>query len=660
LQLRAKATRTKRARESKAVHELSRYLFDLNGYARNVLRYEPWGGGVDAPEDEQGQTAILEAIALAYRKQFERRDFEAGLLAEADLRYYVPGEVIRNFFRIESGHGFGKTTVVATVVNHAFDTLPTVEGYAFATDWPALRDKTFKEVFKQRGGKGLPGTMLKGQLRLRRSPKHWIQARATSDAKGKGKERVHGLHAPFWLYVVDEADGVEKYVFEAINANTTGGIGVVVMIGNPKRRTSTFYRMRTDPRVWNFRFSSLTHPNVRAGREVIPGGAVARSWVRNMIEGDGSDEGHCSVVGFVPLEVEAQGWAAAERWAAEFRPDALTFAVDWYRLRDADGASRLPVLEPDDDFLYQVLGVPPIGGTTDTLIPWGRVELARKRGKGAVASDGVTPLEFVGDVLGAVGGSIDDPHRATIGVDVALYGDDKGTVYVRFRGRTWRFAAIQGQDANAYASAVVNAAKLCRELSLRPLPHPTRGEVVRELSTVVVRVDATGGYGAALVSKLVDMAGLEDVAPDWEVVEVNFGAAPRGTTPDGADAAQAYDNLVTQVYDAAGEALRELALGGPGFAAPEALDGDLAERRYTWRQRGRRNRKALAQKEAYRAEFQRSPDDGDGFGLANVPDDAVSHQRRHRPLDNRRRTARDRASETPGGTRRRGRLGGAR
>lgn len=618
MRLRARATRTKRERESKQTHTLSVWVFDLVGYAREVMGYEP----------TEGQARILRDVGETYRAQFERRDYLAGTLAADKLTVWAPGQEIRNWFRIESGHGFGKTKVVATIVNHAFDCLPSVVGYTIATDWQALEDKLWKEIIGDRQGKNLPGRILAGKLRLTRGAKHWIQARATSNAKGKGKDRIHGVHAPYWCFAVDEADAVEPYAFDAIKSNTTGGIGVVILIGNPRRRSSRFYKLRTDSRVRNYRFSSLDHPNVRQGYEVIPGGGITRGWVVDMVVG------HCSVAGWVPPETVAAGDEAVERYGRNFdRGDDHTFAASWYTVDRPDGTAGVPVLRPDDEFLYQVLGIPPTGSTTNTLISYGRVENARHAGaEGPLSADGVSHAFDLPLLFGMVPGSPDDLARVTLGVDVARYGLDKGTVYVRFRGRVWRWAQISGQDEDAYIAAIRNAVAFCRAVSLRPIPSPGKpAPVVRPLERVDVRIDNGGGWATALIRALKTSGELEELAPTWVVVEFLSNSRAVGKAEDGVtDATEKYDDLVTQLYAEAGEALSDLRLGGPGFDAPDTLDADLCERKFRFRLRGSRERRKLEDKDDYRTEHGRSPDDGDGAALALGRDSLFVGQRTHR------------------------------
>src|SRR5262249_11637962 len=91
--------------------------YDPAVYIRDRLGWAPWNG----TNEEPGQIQVLEAYVLALRQQHEKRDYEAGDLAEEDLRYWKPGQVIKNRIRVEAGHTVGKTKISSGIVNHFFD-----------------------------------------------------------------------------------------------------------------------------------------------------------------------------------------------------------------------------------------------------------------------------------------------------------------------------------------------------------------------------------------------------------------------------------------------------------------------------------------------------------------------------------------------------------
>lgn len=684
-----KAKRKRRETESAEDLRFVPYVFDVARYVVDVLGWKPW----------KGQRDLLDFISTSIEAQFEKRDVEAGALAPEACKVWKGGEV-DVVLRVESGHGFGKTKLVAGAVNWAFDCLGAVGpvvGYTFGTDFDALRSKLWKEVLDDRrtarapslprverdelgtlaldedgevvtlsaagvrsvpfgrsaSGGAMPGRTLEGALKLDGGPKRWVKARSTSDAHGKGKEKIHGLHERFWIYVVDEAEGVPDYVFNAINSNRTGGIGIVILIGNPRTRTSRFYRIQKEPGVASFRYSSLDHPNITTGREVIPGGGVSRTWIRRMVHD------HTSTVGHVPPEVVELGVEAVAEYGAGFdrivkqrrrgplapdRPasgargeseeDRLTLAVPWL----VDESGRVPVVVPDGDFQYQVLGVPPAGATVDTVFPVGRVEKARARGARAPAEDGFTPPSEVERLrLTPAKGyagllPMDHPARLTLGVDAARYGGDSNTIWVRFRGRTWKGGEVPGDPSDPDLTGIVAAAcldvvegvaKRARQRPGRFVTGDAEALATREVVEVVIRVDGTGGYGGGVVDALglLSFAGALPAGGRVRIVEVQFGASVSNAV-----AAESYKDRITELYFDAAESLGGLALGGAGLGlgAPLDVDLDLTDRRFEWVKVKARRLRRMQDKDVFRKEHEgRSPDDGDGLVLAVADDEAL-------------------------------------
>src|SRR5205085_3597284 len=140
-----------------------------------------------------------------------------------------------------------------------------------------------------------------------------------------GTERVQGQHERYLLFVIDEAEGVADYVFDAIRSMTSGGISIVLMLANPRTRSSRFHRAAEGRTVVNFRMSCIYHPNVLAGREIVPG-AVMREYVETMID-DGKEQ-HAEVV-------DAHD------------NDRDTFELPW-----RPGV----IYAPDPEFMFRVLG----------------------------------------------------------------------------------------------------------------------------------------------------------------------------------------------------------------------------------------------------------------------------------------------------------------
>lgn len=374
LQIRAKAQLELRRRGLVGISPFARYQFQPAAYIRDKLGWQPWAGDGEHP----GQIEVLAAYAAALRAQIE-----------------TPSAPARSRIRVEAGHTVGKTMLASGMVNHFFDCFQPSIVYTYAPSYEQIHDLLWKEIKATRRGKGLPGRIL--DLELHQADNHFAKGRATNNAGGQGTERAQGQHGPYLMFVLDEAEGIADYVYDAVQSMTSGGVAIVLMLANPRTRSSRFHRAASGDDVANFRMSCIYHPNVLADREIVPG-AVMRRYVEAMIT-DGQTR-HAEVV-------DAHD------------ADAHTFELPW-----RPGL----IYRPDAEFLFRVLGIAPANIADDVFVPTGRYEAACKR----------MPESH-------------EPTIARIGGDIARFGRDLGKVYIRHDGRLWCSGQFAQADTNAYA-----------------------------------------------------------------------------------------------------------------------------------------------------------------------------------------------------------------
>ncbi|MDE2100070.1 MAG: hypothetical protein KGL39_22640 [Patescibacteria group bacterium] len=516
------------------------YQFEPERYIREKLGWEPWAGD---SESQPGQMEVLHAYALALRQQHERDAYEKGQVSLDELTCWHPDMLIQNWLRVEAGHSIGKTKLSAGIVNHFFDCFPPSIIYSFAPTKQQIHDLLWKEIKADRRDKALPGRIL--DLELRRADNHFAIGRATNNATGTGTERIQGQHGKYLLFVLDEAEGIANYVYDAVKSMTSGGISIVLLLANPRTRSSRFHQAATLPHVRSFRISCTWHPNVLSGREIVPS-AVRRDYVESLVVE------HCAVVD-------------------EPDEDANTFTLP-FDVRTTDGA--LPagtIFRPDPEMLFRGLGIAPANIADNTLVPLGRYEAAINREP-----------------------TVDRPTMARMGVDVARYGKDFGTVYVRHNGAVWRAAHLYHLDTFEYARVITEEAHRLRALGVTSLR---------------IRVDGGGGFGDGVIDHLNHDLQLVEAFRDFAVIRVHFGGRPYDTG--------AYANVTTEMHAAAAEALKVLAIR----EASPLLEGDLCDRTYDWMSYEGVAVKRLEHKDAFKKRMGRSPDDGDGFVMAVAPDE---------------------------------------
>jgi len=517
-----------------------RFRFDPTAYIEEKLDWEPWAGEGGHP----GQVEVIDAYTLALRQLHEKDDWEQGLRSAEQLEYWTPGQSIQNRLRIEAGHTVGKTKLCSGLVNHFFDCFPPAIIYTFAPTWDQIHDLLWKEIKVDRTDKGLPGRIL--DLRLDVSPNHFATGKATNDAGGRGSHRIHGQHNRYLMFVLDEAEGIPGFVWRAVDSMASGGIVIVVMVANPETRSSTFHKQKNLSTVRSFRISCIHHPNVVQGREVVPG-AVRREYVAEMIEK------HCEVITSHDEDRHTFELAFAVQIGETVHPAGTVFL-------------------PNAEFMFRVLGIAPKNIADKTLVPVGRFEAACQR---------EAPWE--------------DEQDAWLGVDVARFGKDFGTLYRRHLGTVKRVAQFWHQDTGEYYDVVREEAKSLHAQGVRRLR---------------IRVDAGGGYGGGLVDQLIRDEELRRLFAQFDVLEVHFNGTPSDE--------EAFADLITEMHSHAAETLKGIRIESP----PETLEGDLCEREFKWVNLQGRSVKKLESKDDFRKPNRagRSPDDGDGFVLCVAPD----------------------------------------
>jgi hypothetical protein len=404
---RAKAEEEARRRglelPGKAANPHAKYQADPIGYSEEVLGVVPWAG-----RSAKGQRELFEDIAESVRLQL------AGELRPDGTHPPLT-------FRVEAGHGVGKTFGAAVLVNWFHDAFAPSIIMTTAPSKHQVVNLLWKDIKKMRARcPGLTGRVLPSEPRMEKAPDHWAIGQTTSDSGGTGAERFQGQHDELLFFVLDEAEGVPAFVFDAIGAMMTGGrVILCLMLANPKTRSSRFHKAGQQSGVMNYRLSVLDHPNVLDDADTVKG-ATGRRWVDERID----------------------LWCEA---VDEEEEDNHTFSVPW-----RPGI----IYQPNTEFMFRVMGVAPANVATNTLIALGRYEAACKR----------TPARPGEEAAAEAWGYL--------GCDVAGFGNDYGTLYARFGGVAWRAAQLWKQDYDEYARRIRQVAleikaQGCTHLSLR-------------------------------------------------------------------------------------------------------------------------------------------------------------------------------------------------
>lgn len=231
---------------------------------------------------------------------------------------------------VSSGHGIGKSTLVAWLVDWIMVTRPAAQGTVTANTFTQLETKTWAAIQKWT------------KLCLF---SHWFECNANKvyakgrshdwfcapqSSKEENSEAFAGQHAQTStsFYVCDEDSAIPDVIHEVAEGGLTDGEPMIFLFGNPTRNTGYFYRAcfgdqrsRWSPTVVDSRDSRFTNKD------------QIKEWIE--IYGEDSDFVRVRVKGLPPLASELQFidqgrvYEAQKRaLAAPFQDEPLVCGVD--------------------------------------------------------------------------------------------------------------------------------------------------------------------------------------------------------------------------------------------------------------------------------------------------------------------------------------------
>ena len=112
-----------------------------------------------------------------------------------------------------------------------------------------------------------------------------------------------GAHRKNMLHIVDEAPGVSPAVSKAIQETSTGDFNPIVYFGNPDNINDPLHLFAEKKTTRLIRISSLDHPNVVLGRNIIPAAvSIGSIQIRKEDYGEDSDFYKSRVRGISPQQ----------------------------------------------------------------------------------------------------------------------------------------------------------------------------------------------------------------------------------------------------------------------------------------------------------------------------------------------------------------------
>lgn len=224
---------------------------------------------------------------------------------------------------IASANACGKSFLAAGTVPWYLCSRPS--GYVVTTgaSWRGLKKILWPEIHRVLSGAANHelrrlGTL--NEMEWNIAPQYGAFSVSTNDVENFG-----GYRTPHGVYViVDEASSLSDEMMEAIEGVCSAAGSKVLLIGNPLRSEGPFYRAFKSPAWATMHISALDSPNVKSGRNLIPGLAT-REWVeeRRRDWGQDSPSYKARVLGQFPEGTGHSLISLAEAEAAAARYDSM-------------------------------------------------------------------------------------------------------------------------------------------------------------------------------------------------------------------------------------------------------------------------------------------------------------------------------------------------
>lgn len=447
---------------------------------------------------------------------------------------------------VKASHAVGKTFTAAVAASWWYDCWDRHISYITAPTWPQALGLTFKQLKTLRRAKGLPGVILDtGIIRdedKTREGEHYV--RALNAERGEG---FQGEHSAPILVVIEEGVGVPKYIWDAVGGLMTHPDNRVFAIGNPTDEATEF-GLASDSISYNtMSISALDHPNIRAELKSEPPpfpDAVRLLWLYEM------------------LEKECEQTEKLSEDAFEFYSlTAIKSALEGIPLSNPEKWVYMPTAY----FQGRVLGEFPTQADQQ-VIP-----------KSWLKSQPITRP--------------DDSDRPEIGCDVARFGDDRTTIFIR-RGPCAYFAReLRKMDNLEVESALKDAAQEAPKLT---------GSSI-DAKKVRIKIDITGGLGTGPYDHL--------KAEGYSVVGVNSSSKANND--------EQYKNKRSELWFDTRDRAKEkrLDLSRLKKEIRERLERELAAPKYK-----SPGQKVVEDKAQMKARLGYSPDLADGLNLAFASD----------------------------------------
>jgi len=305
-------------------HVMFSYPWDTNKEIQKVELKEPWASRYNSKygPDVWACEYMDELAGEVKKRRFDGRN---------------PVDPIK--FATVSGHGIGKSTLVAWLIKWIMDTRPNCKGTVTANTAEQLKIKTWAELskwhkmsmtehwFTYNSGRGAMN------LYHKTNKEGWRCDAQT--CREENSEAFAGQHAAdsTSFYIFDEASAVPDKIFEVREGGTTDGEPMVFDFGNPTRNSGQFFenckgRMKHRYRVRQIDSRSVHVTNKKLYNQWIEDYGIDSDFVKVRVLGQFPSAGS---VQFIPTDLVEE---AQRREVVPDRSAPLVIGVDVARFGD--------------------------------------------------------------------------------------------------------------------------------------------------------------------------------------------------------------------------------------------------------------------------------------------------------------------------------------
>ena len=183
---------------------------------------------------------------------------------------------------VASSFGVGKSIVAAALACWFITTHDPAMVVTIAPTWAQVSDVIWRYIRDVGRRANLPGTIFETP-RWDISPVRFATGISPRKTTETDMASLQGRHSPNLLVIMDEAAGLPPLLYDTVAGLAVGEGSRVLAIGNPIAQEGPFWRA-FNSNTWNaISISAFDHPNVKEGRDVIPG-AVSRQWIEQRCE----------------------------------------------------------------------------------------------------------------------------------------------------------------------------------------------------------------------------------------------------------------------------------------------------------------------------------------------------------------------------------------